>query len=181
MDAASANFARWCIKPKLRFIDGMLTEKLARRYDESLILFHEDPTPDDPAGIALEVTTRAAAGAITPNEIRALYGDEPYEHGGDDPLVAPTLVPLPLNTGDAGGAGMGGAGGGQTLDELIAGIQGLRKPAGEGDDANEGGEGTSEEDAAAKSKGRARRKRRRAARSSPAVELSPERNGVCPH
>jgi hypothetical protein len=99
MEAAIASFYRGCIKPKLRFIDGVLTEKLARRYDENLLLYHEDPTPDDPESVALEVKTRATYGAITPNEIRAIYGDEPYENGGDDPVVPSTLTVMPLNTG----------------------------------------------------------------------------------
>lgn len=131
MEAAIASFYRSCIRPKLHFLDGVETEKVARRYDPTLILFHEDPTPDDPEELRARVETLSRCGMVTPNEGRAWFGLEPYEHGGDDPLVPPTLVPLPLNTGQDS-LGAGGAGGGGDLDSLIEQIQGLRKPKPQG-------------------------------------------------
>lgn len=149
MEAASANFARWCVKPRLRLIDGILTEKLARRFDENLVVFHEDPTPDDPTQLNADLTLDLQYGVRTYNEVRAVRGLEPYPHGGDDPLVPTTLAVVPYGTGDAG-ASAGGPGGLDALDALFAQ---LRRPTGGADEGSGEEEGQGDGDSSGDSSG----------------------------
>lgn len=139
MEAAQAGFAQWTIKPELRLVDGVLTEKLATRFSDDLVIFHHDPTPDDRAQLNLDLDLDMRWGIRTPNEARGVRGLEPYEHGGDDPLLPTTLAVVPFGTGSGGGADM------DALDALFANL----KPPGAG--GNEGsdegnGEGEDEED-----------------------------------
>lgn len=100
MDAAIAFWMRGCIKPDLRLIDGVLTEKLARRFDEDLVAYHDDPTPDDPAHKLAKQKQDLATGVRTLNEVRAEDGLEPYEHGGDNPLMPSSVREVPYGTGE---------------------------------------------------------------------------------
>lgn len=99
MEAAIANFLRGCIRPRLRLIDGVLTEKLARRFDENLVVYHEDPTPDNPEHVLAKQELHLAVGVRTLNEVRAEEGMEPYEHGGDNPLIPGSLREVAYGTG----------------------------------------------------------------------------------
>lgn len=92
-------FCRFTIRPRLEWFGQTLTEKLARRWDEKFRIYWDDPTPDNPEQINKDIETDAKYGAITPNEIRAIRGREPYGKGGDDPLVSGGLSPLKINTG----------------------------------------------------------------------------------
>lgn len=121
MHASAANFARWTLRPKCEFVDSILTEKLAKRFDDDLIVYHDDPTPNDPQQRNADIALRAQHGAITPNEIRREFGDEPYEHGGDDPLLSPSVVPVPWATGEDGDA--------QAFAEALAAMQEAKQPA----------------------------------------------------
>lgn len=179
MEAASANFARWCIRPLMRLIDGVLTEKLARRFDADLVIYHEDPTPDDPKQLNEDLKTDAALGVRTPNEVRSLRGLEPYEHGGDDPLVPSSLRVLPLGTGE------------ETADPAVAAALeaesatvadedgGEQDPSEDGDDSSGGkkkpGKGDAGGDGASEDGGDKTVTRRIRRRGHPVV---PGRNGI---
>ncbi len=103
--AALANFVRKVIRPKLLLLDGVLTERLAKKLDDRLVVYHDDPTPDDPEELRARYLLGQQLRAVTPNEYRVnVLGLEPFPHGGDDPIGAATDVPLPLNTGDQGEA-----------------------------------------------------------------------------
>jgi len=97
--APMLQFCRFTIKPRLEWFGQVLTEKLAWRYDESLRVYWNDPTPDNPQQVNADLQADFAAGTITPNEWRAVRGREPYQKGGDDPLVPSSLSPLKINTG----------------------------------------------------------------------------------
>jgi len=97
--ASIASFMSLTINPKTRFLGQVLTEKLARLYDPSLRVWWDDATPDDPEIVEKRILTDAALGAITPSEVRALRGREPYPHGGDDPFIPNLGLILPWNTG----------------------------------------------------------------------------------
>lgn len=84
METAAANFARWTIRPKVRLIDGIATEKLAKRFDEALVIYHEDPAAPDPAAETERITKLVGAGIMTPNEARAELGMPPLPEGGDE-------------------------------------------------------------------------------------------------
>ncbi len=91
---AVANFFRKVIRPRLLLIDGYATECLARRVDEKLIVYHDDPTADDPEETRANITLAIQAKAITINEVRTdLLGKEPIE-GGDVIIGTPTDTPL---------------------------------------------------------------------------------------
>jgi len=88
MVAATANFITRTIRPKLSFIGQVATEKLAKRFDDRLIIYWDDITPDDPGQKTADMQADFAAGAITPNEIRAERGRSPYDDNrGNEPMV----------------------------------------------------------------------------------------------
>lgn len=67
-----------------------------------LRIWYDDPAPVDPEQLNRDIETDAKNLAITPNEIRAIRGREPYANGGDDP-VGPGpggMIPIPLQTGE---------------------------------------------------------------------------------
>lgn len=98
--AARANFIYSTVRPLVMLIDGVITEKLANRFDERLLVYHDDKAPDDPQQKLQEWTAAADRGYCTPNEFRrAVLGLDGYEHGGDDPLVGADKMVLPLATG----------------------------------------------------------------------------------
>jgi hypothetical protein len=97
--SALANFIRGTIKPKLMLAGQVLTERLAKEFDPRAICFWPDPTPNDPAQVNADILADFQTGAITPNEIRRLRGREPYEFGGDDPMITGTVMPVAWNTG----------------------------------------------------------------------------------
>lgn len=90
-------FCRFTIAPILGRLGETLTERGARRYDRRLRLWYDDPTPDDPEQIRRDIDTRIKGSAISPNEIRALYGAEPWDPavfpGGDRPVVQAAPAP----------------------------------------------------------------------------------------
>ncbi len=94
--AARENFRHMAVRPFLSQLDAVLSEKLAKRFDPSLVVYHQEVGEFDPEEGLKEV----AAGVRTPNEYRAEIGLPPYEHGGDDPLIPSGQVVLPLNTGE---------------------------------------------------------------------------------
>jgi HK97 family phage portal protein len=92
-------FCRFTIKPRLEWAGQVLTEKLAARFGEDLRIYWDDPTPNNPEQVNRDIQTQFQTGAITPNEVRAIFGREPYETGGDDPLISRGVSVLPMNTG----------------------------------------------------------------------------------
>lgn len=100
MVASKANFIISTIKPKLLLIDQVMTEHLAQPLDEDLVIYHDDPAPEEPDHKLAKWTTALDKGGCSPNEFRReILGVEPYAEGGDDPLVASTLGVMPLQTG----------------------------------------------------------------------------------
>ena len=88
MIAATANFITRTIRPKLAFIGQVATEKLAKRFDEKLVIYWQDIAPDDPAQKTADMMADFQMAAITPNEVRTVRGRHPYPGGkGDDPMA----------------------------------------------------------------------------------------------
>ena len=98
--AARFNFFGSTISPKLMLIGQIMTEKLARRWDENLIVYWPDPTPNDPEMQLKKAETLARLKANTPNEIRESFGLTPWEYGGDDPIGGLGEQPLGWATGE---------------------------------------------------------------------------------
>ncbi len=120
--AAVANFIRKVIRPKLLLADGVLTERLARQFDDRLVVYHDDPTPDDPEELRARYQLGQTLRAVTPNEYRVnVLGLEPFAHGGDDPIGAPTDVPLPFATGEDSDA--------EAMSEVLAQLKEASQPA----------------------------------------------------
>lgn len=104
--AAMQSFCSFCLAPKFSFMGQVLTEKLAQPYygyeGTSLRIWFEDKTPDDPATRDNEIKTSLLCGAITPNEVRALYGREPLPYDWADMAVMPVnMQPGSLSQGGA--------------------------------------------------------------------------------
>lgn len=97
---ATANFLQRTVGPKLTHYGQVITEQLAAEFDPNLLVYWPDMTPDDPEQRNKDIDQDFRAGAITPNEIRRLRGREPYEHGGDDPMMPAALVPMPWVSGE---------------------------------------------------------------------------------
>lgn len=119
--AAISNFIRKVIRPRLLLIDSVATERLAHRIDDNMVVFHDDPTPDDPEELRQQYQLGKELRAVTPNEYRVnVLGLEAWEHGGDDPIGAATDVPLPYGTGEDADAA--------ALAEAMAQIQEAKAP-----------------------------------------------------
>ncbi len=91
----------YTFKPLLTGNGQRKTKDIASKFGNNLRVWYDDPAPIDPDQLNKDIDTDAKNGSITPNEIREIRGRQPYEHGGDDPLVPGPggLVPLPLGTG----------------------------------------------------------------------------------
>ena len=106
--AARLGFYHSTLKPLLMLIGQVMTEKLASRFGEDLVVYWQDPTPDDPEFVLKRNESMFRNSSITPNEIRADAGMEPFEYGGDDPMGSMGQQPLPWATGEMPGVdGMG--------------------------------------------------------------------------
>jgi len=157
--AAKANFYDSCMTPKLMLIGQVMTEKLARRWDENLVVYWEDPAPNDPEMRLRKYDTMVRGMAATPNEWREAEGMPAWSHGGSDPIGNQMgAQPLGWATGEDPmanmqeqlmqqmGGGMPGMGGpmpqgqeqpqqgGDALDSVMGEL--LNKPGGDG--ANSG-------------------------------------------
>ncbi len=97
-----AQFSRYTICPLLRMLSQELTLHLAKRWDNNLKIWWDDPTPDNPEQVNRDIETDLKAYAVVPNEVRTLRGREPYAHGGDDPMALGPMgvTPIPLHTGE---------------------------------------------------------------------------------
>jgi phage portal protein BeeE len=102
-----AAFIYQTVNPRLRYLGDVLSEKLAACFGDDLRVWWPDMTPADPESDRADCDMLARNCAITPNELRARYGYEPWPNGGDDPIAPMGVAPMPLNTGeslDLGGA-----------------------------------------------------------------------------
>lgn len=96
--AEDIGFYKTTMKPKFTMVGAALTE-IGRLFNENYVTYYPDPTPDDPAQINSDIDCDGRHGAITPNEIRKVRGREPFGYGGDDPLLAMGISPIPFATG----------------------------------------------------------------------------------
>jgi HK97 family phage portal protein len=93
-DAAVAQYYRQTLCPKREYYSQVLTEKLARQYDERAVVYWADDTPKTAADLNAEIETDFDRGAITPNQIAMLRGREPFGPEGDIPYVKAGYIPL---------------------------------------------------------------------------------------
>lgn len=93
--APMRTFARFRVNPLLKYYGEKFTEKVIRRTKgyEDAVLFWKDQSPDDPQQKLNEWTQLLDRGVYTPNEVRTEKGLEPYEHGGDDPILNGAPIP----------------------------------------------------------------------------------------
>ncbi len=94
-------FVMMAINPRVSYMGQVLTRWLGAKFQDRPRIWWPDTSPESPEDVRSNLTLAAANGWITPNEGRVLLLDmEPYENGGDDPLVNASMMPMPLNTGD---------------------------------------------------------------------------------
>lgn len=79
-EAAYAQTCDFAINPRLRFIAGRLTEKLASRFDPRLLVWFESATPRNWERELEEDKFDSQFGALLPQEVRARRNREPIEH-----------------------------------------------------------------------------------------------------
>lgn len=96
--SAIAQLMAWCefvIRPLQYDLAGLLTEKLAPRFDPRLRVWFDDCTPRDEELMIKVADSRFAHGSMTPNEERTMWGDEPLEGEAYDVGYLPLgLVPV---------------------------------------------------------------------------------------
>ncbi len=109
--AARQGFYHGTLRPDLMLIGSILTEKLATRFEENLVVWYEDPTPDDPDYKLKVAEAMSRMSAKSPNEVREAFGDEPFEYGGDGVPVPMGSQFVPWKTGEEDAMPAGGMGG----------------------------------------------------------------------
>jgi HK97 family phage portal protein len=97
--AATAAFCEFTVNPLLDFLGAEATQKLAWKYDRSLRIWFPEKTPNDPEHREKEIENDLRNGVRSVNEVRRVRGLEPYQHGGDNPVIAAIGVELPYGTG----------------------------------------------------------------------------------
>lgn len=97
VQAAQASFRKFKVNSELTYTAQVITEKIMQRHDPDSICFWDERITDDELKLR-QLQFQFGASAITPNEIRAEYGMEPYAHGGDDPILNGN--PVPWGTGE---------------------------------------------------------------------------------
>lgn len=121
-------FVRFTIQPELTYTGQVVTEKIVKSIDPEGVCYWDDRVVSDPELLERQLAADIADGTLTPNEKRAMRGREPYEHGGDDPLLNGS--PVPWATGQRDGmdvaleralSAMGGGSGGYLLDGVANG------------------------------------------------------------
>lgn len=89
-------FYRHSVNRALKYFGEKFTEDVIKPtpgYDDCVMRW-PDQAPDDPQQKLNEHTARFDRCAESPNEFRAAYGLEPFEHGGDDPFMNGGQVPM---------------------------------------------------------------------------------------
>ncbi len=86
-------FARYCIEPKLRLIEGQLNQDLATRFDTRLFCRFHSVIPEDRAENRADREANLRLGVTTINEERRKLGKPPVPWG-DRPLLPSNYAPL---------------------------------------------------------------------------------------
>ncbi len=88
-------FTRFCLVPRLKMMGQELTARLAMRFHKDARIWWNDPSPLDPMQVNADIQTDMAAFAISPNEVRAMRGRQPWgEPGADRPQGPPGVGPI---------------------------------------------------------------------------------------
>lgn len=82
---ARANFYSNTIRPACQLLGEIFTEKIARRFDERMVVYWPDTTPVDPDLRLRELDTMLKSNVLTVNEVCAILGYAP-KPWGDEPL-----------------------------------------------------------------------------------------------
>ena len=100
--AGRAEFYEGAVNPDLHYNGQVVSEKIVvptPGYEDG-VCFWDERTASDPDLKLKIVESRRAGGSMTVNEERTHYGDEVYEHGGDNPFIGG--VEMPWATGRLG-------------------------------------------------------------------------------
>lgn len=100
-NAAALELFFYYVNSELKYTGEIVTEKIVSRTGRYQGLEHykdgagfwDERTANDPEMKLRILESRVANGSIVPNQIRTGYGDDPYEHGGDDPIVGGQEMP----------------------------------------------------------------------------------------
>jgi hypothetical protein len=97
VEAAMVHLCEFTLKPRLQFIAGRLTEKLAKRWEPNLLVWFSDPTPSSWERENAELLLDAQLAAITPDERRIERGRKPYGTvESQTGWIASSMVPLTM-------------------------------------------------------------------------------------
>ncbi len=87
VEAALGQVFLMSVNPELHYTGQVVTEKVIKPCDEYGVCFWDERTSHDPEMVRKDISEKLASGRITYNEARALDGNQPYPHGGDNPMV----------------------------------------------------------------------------------------------
>lgn len=94
-DAAERAFMRRTIRPRCIRIAEKLNEKLCPRYDDTIFVAFDDPSPEDILTRARVAEISLRMGRSTINEERLKERQPPID-GGDEPMIQSQYIPLSL-------------------------------------------------------------------------------------
>jgi hypothetical protein len=97
VEAAMVHLCEFTLKPRLMFIAGRLTEKLAKRWEQNLIVWFSDPTPASWEREHAELQLDMQMAALTPDERRVERGRKPYgTEEAKTGWIPSSMVPLAM-------------------------------------------------------------------------------------
>ncbi len=101
--ASHAGFTEFTINPLATYMGQQITEKLAWRYDEKLLVWWPDQTPQDPQALEQSLRTDMAGGVRTRNEHRHVRGLKPMDGPkGEELCFSKPQQQKPQKAGDGG-------------------------------------------------------------------------------
>ena len=93
-------FAKYCIAPKLRLIEGQLNQDLLPQFDERLFCRFEDVVPEDREQRRADMEANLRNGVTCINEERQRLGLEPVPWG-KHPFLPSSVVAIGRNSEDS--------------------------------------------------------------------------------
>lgn len=100
-DAAWRGFYRRTMRRRFRLLGQALTKDLAPEFGDDLRVFYKDPSLDAPEQVNADIETDFRCMAISPNQICAIRGREPFDDPRMDMPWGPmTLAPFGIGVGE---------------------------------------------------------------------------------
>jgi phage portal protein BeeE len=98
-ETSRANLITGPVNSDLELFSQIFTVHIGQAFDPDMVVVWPDASPEDRQQKLAEWSAGASNGSVTPNEFRKeVLHLEPYEIGGNEPLVPSGLVEYPMNS-----------------------------------------------------------------------------------